>query len=504
MLEQEDRNCLARLPSRKTALVVLIGIAVTVTLTLVHLSGQWVGQRVFKPVHEPSLAHRSKQLLSQKVLREPAKISWKDRQDEDLKSRNKEGTDEPSSHQLKGGFAKEERTSGSMDSSKRPLPSLNSIIGERPGQNLSAVNNVGLLSVPSRGQTEHSFPPPTRKRVDQITALLDPKIGQSVVPTEKLLQGTIRRERVPAATEKLSGEMKWSRRNVYDFNDRDRNAFRGLRLRNKNDRVWKSKEAIIFNRVGKCGSRTIIGILRKLSDLNNFNLVSSTVYNSTAISTEWQSYIVKVMERVKTPYLFQRHLHFVDFTEFNARQPMYINVIRDPLSRFVSNYYFKRFGDGRSNQNFKGSKEAKYRSVTECIIKGYKECVRSGSFYIIPFFCGQRKECRRPSQWALDEAKLNVEKHFVVVGILEDLESSFRVLEKALPQFFTGAVKLLLEPDDKQALKNASTTTKYKEKPSKEAAAIMKKLMYYEYEFYKFVKDRLERQKQQYGIGMAE
>ena len=41
---------------------------------------------------------------------------------------------------------------------------------------------------------------------------------------------------------------------------------------------------------------------------------------------------------------------------------------------------------------------------------------------------------------------MNVEKHFVFVGILEDLENSFRVLEKILPHFFTGAVKLLLEP----------------------------------------------------------
>ena len=48
--------------------------------------------------------------------------------------------------------------------------------------------------------------------------------------------------------------------------------------------------------------------------------------------------------------------------------------------------------------------------------------------------------------------------------------------------------------------KNTSTFTKFKEKPSPEAAAIMKRLMHYEYDFYNWVKDRLERLKVQHGI----
>ena len=46
---------------------------------------------------------------------------------------------------------------------------------------------------------------------------------------------------------------------------------------------------------------------------------------------------------------------------FGAREPLYINIIRDPLARMVSAYYFKRFGDGKSNQNFKGTEEEKNR-----------------------------------------------------------------------------------------------------------------------------------------------
>lgn len=43
---------------------------------------------------------------------------------------------------------------------------------------------------------------------------------------------------------------------------------------------------------------------------------------------------------------------FSDGSErFRIEQPVYINIIRDPISRFLSNYFFRRFGDWRGEQN---------------------------------------------------------------------------------------------------------------------------------------------------------
>lgn len=36
---------------------------------------------------------------------------------------------------------------------------------------------------------------------------------------------------------------------------------------------------------------------------------------------------------------------------FKIEQPVYINIIRDPINRFLSNYFFRRFGDWRGEQN---------------------------------------------------------------------------------------------------------------------------------------------------------
>lgn len=39
------------------------------------------------------------------------------------------------------------------------------------------------------------------------------------------------------------------------------------------------------------------------------------------------------------------------FLRFRMEQPVYINIIRDPINRFLSNYFFRRFGDWRGEQN---------------------------------------------------------------------------------------------------------------------------------------------------------
>lgn len=39
------------------------------------------------------------------------------------------------------------------------------------------------------------------------------------------------------------------------------------------------------------------------------------------------------------------------FLRFRIDQPVYINIIRDPINRFLSNYFFRRFGDWRGEQN---------------------------------------------------------------------------------------------------------------------------------------------------------
>lgn len=68
------------------------------------------------------------------------------------------------------------------------------------------------------------------------------------------------------------------------------------------------------------------------------------------------------------------------------------------------------------------------------------------SNFLQPYFCGQDEDCMTlGSKSALEKAKSNVEKAFPVVGILEDLVTTFKVMEKILPHFFAGVQNVYQE-----------------------------------------------------------
>lgn len=107
------------------------------------------------------------------------------------------------------------------------------------------------------------------------------------------------------------------------------------------------------------------------------------------------------------------------------RKPIYINVIRDPIERLVSYYYFVRFGDDyrpglrRRKQGDKKVSIPEYwiivfklysacwgkdtvgnracvslfQTFDECVAAGGSDCAPEKLWLQIPFFCGHYSEC---------------------------------------------------------------------------------------------------------------
>ena len=58
--------------------------------------------------------------------------------------------------------------------------------------------------------------------------------------------------------------------------------------------------------------------------------------------------LLKFLREEKTePYMLLKHHFYFDFRKHGLRQPTMINVIRDPVDWFVSQYYFRRYGWNR-------------------------------------------------------------------------------------------------------------------------------------------------------------
>ena len=61
-----------------------------------------------------------------------------------------------------------------------------------------------------------------------------------------------------------------------------------------------------------------------------------------------------------------------------------INMIRNPVERFISHFNYRRNGDMKSE----GKLESDV-TLEDCILNEMPECDARHASYMIPFFCGQ-------------------------------------------------------------------------------------------------------------------
>ena len=62
------------------------------------------------------------------------------------------------------------------------------------------------------------------------------------------------------------------------------------------------------------------------------------------------------------PAFYHGHFAYISFEQFGMPNPLYINILREPLDRMVSHYYFLRYGDNLR----KGLKRTRSGDKTVC------------------------------------------------------------------------------------------------------------------------------------------
>ena len=81
-------------------------------------------------------------------------------------------------------------------------------------------------------------------------------------------------------------------------------------------------------------------------------------------------------------------------------------MIRDPIARFESFYYFSRFGNNLGGGGHaKLTEERRMESIDECVSKRRPEC-KNPWWQIVPYICGHHPACSKRSQEAVDIAKV--------------------------------------------------------------------------------------------------
>ena len=346
---------------------------------------------------------------------------------------------------------------------------------------------------------------------------------------------------------------------------------------------------IVFNRIPKCGSTTIISLLRRLSKRNKFNLFLTSMHGEEIVSeTEFTNFLFGLStvfnekgERKKEfkDMIYVKHQHYIPMPHTISRNITYINIMRDPVKRFISGYYFWRFSleyflsvnqtiqtidtlqlpflykiidrkwldenirtchdceDKRLyflrdfdiletlNKSFsswlkknlshcimnKEDEECNDFSETrrlhvipsDIVIKHHagednlldKNSVMNPPFSVqtsLPYFCGTDIFCRNiDNKEAIDKAIQNIQNDFEVVGIIEKVEMTLRVLEHKLPRFFKGA------REEYNALIKEGNQNVYKQNyvlPSEKELKVLKDNLNGEYRLYSYAQKRLDHQ----------
>lgn len=266
------------------------------------------------------------------------------------------------------------------------------------------------------------------------------------------------------------------------------------------------KEILFFNRVPKVGSQTTMELLKSLSIKNNFHYHKDRTQKVETIKLTYneEKWLSNLLDFFNPPSVYVKHVCFVNFTQFNLDMPIYVNMVRDPVERVISWYYYVRapwyFVERKRafpelplpNPNWLK------KDYDTCVRRGDKECryqdgdERDDFGQLTEFFCGQDDDCTGfNTEVAMRKAKENVEKHYAVVGVLEELNKTLTVLEHYVPRFFKGAKDVYW--NEVQIFSRINRNI-YKPPVAEATKEIVRKNFTRELEFFDFCKQRLHKQ----------
>lgn len=181
-----------------------------------------------------------------------------------------------------------------------------------------------------------------------------------------------------------------------DYQDLEKNMKNEGNLLNNS--LSLNESFIIFNRVPKAGSETLWKMLDILGANNHFKVYADDPEmknqrgENTFIQKKEEQNYVQMFDKsqindinLTLPFVYVKHINFLNFEQFGKQQPLFINMVRHPVERTISWFYYIRQGwyqlqyDPRKNStNLKSriSPPGFYKySYEECFNASMPECI---------------------------------------------------------------------------------------------------------------------------------
>ena len=101
---------------------------------------------------------------------------------------------------------------------------------------------------------------------------------------------------------------------------------------------------LVYNRVPKCSSTSMYKLVKSLSKRNNFrfSLARADDIRNELRSAEKEKELVTVLRSLPEDAVYVRHMYNPDWERLGLNVNL-VNMVRDPISRMASWFYFIRF-----------------------------------------------------------------------------------------------------------------------------------------------------------------
>lgn len=150
-------------------------------------------------------------------------------------------------------------------------------------------------------------------------------------------------------------------------------------------------------------------LIKQLSQVNNFtpyvNKENATV--RVLYSYDEEEAIAEEITDVDDAMSYVEHLNWIDFEKFNLPKPIYMNLVRHPIQRVMSAYYYIRHPAVYSYYLLRGGAKKEPKAYFDT---SFNDCVKAGKIpecrfepdtqdhkdcrQFAMFFCGNQKECK--------------------------------------------------------------------------------------------------------------
>jgi len=272
---------------------------------------------------------------------------------------------------------------------------------------------------------------------------------------------------------------------------------------NVEQKTFPEQILVVYNRIPKTGSTSFMNVTYRLTLINRF---SAALIKLSTKKYLWyfkdQYFFAKniTLWHTRKPAIYHGHFPFLNFIKLGFSQPLYINIIREPLERFVSHYYFLRYGDTFSPCKIR-KRHGDMTTFDECVEQKKYDCSISRLWLQIPYFCGSDPGCWKPgNEFALHRAKRNVLNYYFLVGTTEKIGNFVEILDKILPRIFKGADRMFNSGEGVHIRK-----TKKKFPLREDTIAFIKATSIWkmEQDFYLFVKKRFDAFCRNFHVGRS-